>query len=381
MSGFWQLPAPATFLRRVSEDIREGNNVVIALPDHAPEGWSVALRASLSLPSLPRLEEIQPNGSAPIQALHQELGLGPCSTRTSVSDLCASGGFHGRLIHVYQFNAAAWASWLAFLNEYEDACRQFDLSQRTLFVATIQGDLAAQAPPPANLLRVHHWLDNVDGLNARLYAASLLSTSTLPSWQRQLAVALLSELALWDPEVIALGAQKTLAELLSPAVWLASLATARGWSAADDLKSPLARWRGVRQPFEGHPRTHSAWLALANRQESLAQRIWSAQVTAVFPLLERHRRAILSRYRGLLRVPWPTQFGTMIAQHEDLELNHIADQLCAQGSGGLRNLCHFVCWLRDLRNDLAHLTPVSPQRLLDTRFVDSMGNIQTTDDD
>lgn len=87
----------------------------------------------------------------------------------------------------------------------------------------------------------------------------LLSTASLPSWQRQLAVALVSELALWDPEVIALGAPKPLTELLSPAVWLASLAKARGWSSTENLKSPLAQWRGLRQPFEGQFRTHSAW--------------------------------------------------------------------------------------------------------------------------
>ena len=48
MTAFWNLPAPARFLRRVIEDLREGNNVVVALPDHAPQGWSTALRAALS---------------------------------------------------------------------------------------------------------------------------------------------------------------------------------------------------------------------------------------------------------------------------------------------------------------------------------------------
>lgn len=380
MNGFWQLPSPATFLRRISEDIREGNNVVVVIPHHAPEGLARALRASLSLLSVPRLEEIQPNGASPLAALHQELSLGPCSSYTSVVDLCASAGFHSRLIHVQQFTSATWPSWFRFLNEYEDACRHYELAHRTLFIATLQGELAVQAPPPANLLRVHRWLENVDTLNTRLYAANLLSGAPLPPWQRQLAVALLSELALWDPEVVALGASLPLADILSPATWLAPIATARGWSPADDLKSPLAQWRGLRQPFEGQPRTHSAWLAISGRGDMLAQRLWAGQISSLFPLLERHRRAILSRYRALLRVPWHGRFG-VISQFEDLELNHLADQLCAQGSGGLRNLCQFVSWLRDLRNDLAHLTPVPPQRLLDTRFEAQMGNIQTNDDD
>lgn len=380
MTGFWQLPAPASFLRRISEDVREGNVVVVAIPDHTPDGWPAALRASLALPSLPRVEEFQPNGSTPMQALHEHLNLGPCSPHASVSDLCANGGFHARLIHLRQFNPATWSSWSAFLNEYEDACRQFDLSQRTLFIATIHGDLAARAPRPANLLRVHRWMDSVDGLNARLYAANLLSSSTLPHWQRQLAVATLSELALWDPEVMTLGASKPLVEILSPGGWLAALAIARGWSPTDDLRSPLARWRGWRQPFEGQLRTHSAWLAMANRTKGLAHRLWAGQISVLFPLLERHRRAILSRYGALLRVPWHTQFVTVLYP-EELELNHIADQLRIQGSGGLRQLCDFACWLRDIRNSLAHLTPVDPQYLLDKRFEEIMGNLTVGDDD
>ena len=98
------------------------------------------------------------------------------------------------------------------------------------------------------------------------------------------------------------------------------------------------------------------------------------------PLIERHRRGLLHYYRGLLHVPWPTQSGT-ISKLEDLELNHIADQFRPHSSGGLSDVYGFVSWLRDLRNDLAHLTSVAPQRLLDPRFQSRMGNVLTSEDD
>lgn len=171
-----------------------------------------------------------------------------------------------------------------------------------------------------------------------------------------------------------------LQDLIAPIPWLSQLATARQWSPADDLKSPLAQWRGYRQLFEGHHRIHSAWLALAGRHEALEQRVWAGQVGALFPMLERHRRSLLARYKNMLRTPWLTQFGS-IQRIEDLELNHIADQFKLQSKGGLYNVYQFVCWLRDIRNDLAHLTPIPSKQLLDSRFESRMDNILVGEDD
>lgn len=378
---FWQLPEPARFLRTVVEDLRAGYNVVLAMPEHAPGGWITSLRAALSSASLPKLEGIQTDGLPPISAIHKALALGPCSSRATVSDLCDQAGFQGRIIHLQQFTPVAWQAWARFIEDYEDTCRHKELAERTLFVITLSGQLAIDAPAPANLLRIHGWLARMDGLNTRLHAASLLAANTQTHWQRQLAVAILAELALWDPEVVTLGASLSLAEILAPEPWLQKIAADRGWTVTDDLKSPVAEWRGLRQSFEGRHRTHSAWLALAGREEALAQRVWSGQVAALFPLLERHRRGLLKRYSGLLRVPWTTQFGKTITEIEDLELNHIADQLRPQSKGGLRDLYDFVSWLRDVRNDLAHLTNVAPQRLLEPRFQLKMDQILTNEDD
>lgn len=371
MTEFWPLPGPARFLRDVAEELRAGNNVVLGFPEHAPDGWLTALHVALSGLSLPRMEEIIPDGTPPLATLHAQLELGNCTTRASVTDICSIGGFQGRLLHVRQFTAENWPAWRAFLFDYEDACRHRTLAERTLFVATLLGHLAAHAPAPANLLRVHQWPGRVDGLNIRLYTATLLTDESMPPWQRQMAVAVLAELALWDPAVCDAGARRGLRGLLDPADWLAELGHARGWSANDDAASSSAEWRGHRQSFEGRSRLHSAWLALAGKKETLSQRVWNGQVAALFPLLERQRRALLKTHSSLLRVPWQTQFGR-IERIEDLELNHIADQFSAQRSGGLRDICEFVCWLRDMRNDLAHLTPVSAVRVLNERFQDRL---------
>jgi hypothetical protein len=221
----------------------------------------------------------------------------------------------------------------------------------------------------------------MDGLNIRLHAADLLGASNIQiPWQRQLAVATLAELALWDPEVVATGASLSLAEILEPAPWLTQLAAARGWSPSDDPQSVASQWRSLRQPFEGRTRTHAAWLALAGRSEALSQRLWTAQVAALFPFLERHRRGFIHCYRKIFKLPWSTKLGR-IDHVEDLELNHIADQFWSQGSSGLRDVARFVGWLRDIRNELAHLKPAPAALLLDQRFRSRMESFLTSADD
>ena len=302
-------------------------------------------------------------------------------TGPRVLDLCDNQGFRRRLIHVQRFTSTLWPAWSSFLVEYEDACRQLELPERTLFVVTLSGQLAINAPAPANLLRVHRWLDRMDGLNTRLHAADLLGASGIRTpWQRQLALATLAELALWDPEVVAAGASLPLAEILEPEPWLTQIANARGWSANEDPKLPPSQWRGIRQPFEGRPRTHSAWLALAGKSEAISQRLWTAQVAALFPFLERHRSGFLNCYRTMLKLPWVTKLA-QIDKLEDLELNHITDQFRPQSSGGLRDVYRFVSWLRDIRNELAHLKPAPAALLLDTRFQGRMENFLPSADD
>lgn len=67
------------------------------------------------------------------------------------------------------------------------------LAQRTVFLATLHGELGRYAPRQGNLLRVYHWGEWLDSLNIRLYAATLVAERDLPPWQKQLAVTVLAE--------------------------------------------------------------------------------------------------------------------------------------------------------------------------------------------
>lgn len=380
MSGFWQLPAPSRFLQDATDHLAQGHNVVITFPRHVPEGWLPRLRAHMRTLGLCPLETVAANGSHPAAAILNYLRVGVGPSKLRLSHLCEMAEFQGRIIYLSEHSDANWPAWRNFLMEYEDACRMCNgLAQRTVFLTSLHGELAAGAPAPANLLRVYHWHECMDNLNICLHAANLLADREFLPWQRQLAVAVLSELALWDPLVCEYGASRDFAEILEPQNWLAQLGNSRGWVPSLDRQQRNPDWLGYRQRFEGHDRWHSAWLALIGRNESLAVRVWNGQVSAIFPLLERHRRGLISIYGRILKVPWTTGYGT-IDQIEDLELNHIADQLDSQRSSGLRETAAFVRWLRDLRNTLAHLAPIPASRLLDHRFQSRFSDAEQADD-
>jgi hypothetical protein len=81
----------------------------------------------------------------------------------------------------------------------------------------------------------------------------------------------------------------------------------------------------------------------------------------------------------MFKIPWLTKRG-QIDYVEDLELNHIADQLRLI-SGRLRDAAHFVRWLCDIRNELAHLRPAPPVLLLDSQFQSRMETFLASADD
>lgn len=80
--------------------------------------------------------------------------------------------------------------------------------------------------------------------------------------------------------------------------------------------------------------------------------IWAAQVSVLFPLVERERRRLLDVYRGLWRMPHLRDDGKEIQHLEDLEIGDMAAQ--AWQVRALEIERRRLDWLRRVRNALAH---------------------------
>ena len=102
------------------------------------------------------------------------------------------------------------------------------------------------------------------------------------------------------------------------------------------------------------------------------ERIWAAQVSVLFPLVERERRRLLDVHRGLWRIPHLRDNGEEIQSLEDLEIGDMASQ--ARWVRTLEIEWRRLDWLRRVRNALAHNeivlwgTLVSPIALQITDF-------------
>lgn len=94
------------------------------------------------------------------------------------------------------------------------------------------------------------------------------------------------------------------------------------------------------------------------------ERIWAAQISVLFPLLDRERRRILEKYREYWRVPFQSRAGREIRNYVDLEIADMADQ--AKGMRGMRREIRNLYWLRRVRNALAHMKVVPWSTLVST---------------
>lgn len=102
------------------------------------------------------------------------------------------------------------------------------------------------------------------------------------------------------------------------------------------------------------------------------EHIWAAQVSVLFPLLDKQRRHLLESYREHWELPYirknsETGAEIEIIQYEDLEFGDMSRQAkAAEESGGvLGSKLPFFNWLRQVRNDLAHYKIVKWSTLKD----------------
>jgi hypothetical protein len=278
--------------------------------------------------------------------------------------LAIAPGFESWLVWVDGIDSSQWPAWCSFLEEYEAGCRQRPVHERALFCVAARG-LAALNPPKEEVaLSVRVWQAEVEPLDMFIYCWTLVRDRPWPQLHRRLAAALLAAVSVWDPRVAERLAQQPLDTLLKPQALLAEIARERGWGCVESNDYQLLWAHGMADRQDGLWRLHSAVLALHDPAVELRSRLWSAEVSAVWPFLEEFRRAVLERHRALLRLPHSTLGGRQITDWQDLELQHLASQL-AWHPAVPESTRVKLRRLASIRNRLAHLGVLEPSELMD----------------
>lgn len=397
---WWQLPRPAAFLDRVVGDLRQGKNVILALPEYAPTGLREALAVQVNNNnfwnwrpvSLPKNESVSDD---PVRLLFDRLALPPIeATKKNLFDglpktLQANTNLHpnpildvkalvncqefcGNVIWLEGLTENSWPNWQTFFEEYAEICQNRRELERSLFCIPLVGTLSTQVLSKAKktfsekTFSIRPWRGIVDRLDMQLYISSQMAHNGATNiLEKNIKIAMCAEIAGTDPELAKSLSKLSFEKLLAPFEMLKRMASKRGWN-EEQVTKP--QWHlGMLDDIEDTPLVHAAALAMQANQDSqneLLRRIWRGQVGVLFPFIEEQRVRLLEQLRPFLDVPLTTPFGTITDIH-DLEIGHIYYQV--------KNLPKphktepLLKSLKNIRDTIAHLEPISAAQLEELR--------------
>jgi len=359
-SYWWRLPGPSRLIGRIVDDLRDGRNVTLCIPDHLPDGLTRAVREELGESwawSTLRLEE--QCTLDPVSALYDRYitDAEPSAIRNA-STLATNPCIAGRIIWIEGLSSHTWPAWKRFLTEYQHVCLSRPLIERCTFCVPLPGKTALDPPVEDACLTNHYYRGVVDYLDIIMYTARVIQRGNLSALRHRLTVAVISSLAQWDPRVCDHFANEPLDSILDPGSSLKELAIHRGWSRTREQESLGNCWHlGMDERIDGKSLLHSAALALNDPTSEISRRIWNAEIGVLLPFIEEKRRGFLERYGKILRVPFQTSFG-VITDVRDLEIGHIDYQLASCGLAIDPDVRRLVAQLRQIRNALTHLEPI-----------------------
>ena len=362
----WDLPGPAAFLDDVLGAIREGANLVVQFPQHHLSGFGDAMRRSIRAGGELSFRELEATqaGAGPLEVVVQAQGWdGSEGFVQSATALANSERLAGCLCWVTGVAAAAWPPWRDFLRQFAFASRAHAAGSCGQFCVDVVGEGPVDGLTNDPMLRCAPWRDRLSRIDAALHLGRLWSRNGRPPLERDLRVAVASELAGYDLEFAEKLAGSPLASLLAPHELLRQEADRRGWKG----RMAANAWpTGRSDKWDGRQFEHPASVVAAAERDEIDRRIWRAELGVVFPALEERRIEIVRKMRHFLR-PMHTEFG-YVERIEDLEIGAILHQVRTSKQG--REWESRLENMNELRRALAHLEPVKAANLVGAGFVD-----------
>lgn len=362
---WWQLPNPNLFIDRVVQDLRDGKNVILRLPEHLPDGLSNAIQSGLGEGwDWHNISVREENVLDPVHFLFEHFvgEINPNEIRNART-LAQHENFSGKIIGLDGLTPELWPAWKKFLSDYDQPCRNIPKLYRTLFCVSLVGELALDPPEEDVSLSHQIWKGIVDRLDMMLFTSGLFQGKKMSDLQKRVAISVVTNLGLWDYEVSERLADEKIDNILKPFSVLEEIAAERQWF---DLSHNLSEtWcKGMTNLMEFEEKIHSAVLVdgVLDKTE-IERRIWSGEVGELLPFVEQRRHDLLKLLDGVLKVPFRTKFGEVIEDVKDLEIGHIEYQITEPCKRVKPDVQHLVRHLKAIRNSLSHLEIINPEIL------------------
>jgi hypothetical protein len=237
------------------------------------------------------------------------------------------------------------------------------------------GERSVRWGPQLTWLR---WSGAVGTLDVRMRMASdrAVEAGVSHPLHRLLLSATVLEVALWDAELAErlVGAGERGAT--DPFGVVEAHARVRWTTLPSTRAHSEAAWlAGWWDDWDGNPCWHSGVLAL-QAPEELSRRIWRAHMSCLFPLLESLRPRVAREVSHLLPADLHAKRGedfVLVDAATDLEWGGLRYYLQRSRSGRRHRAYRLIQEAQEIRNEIAHLEPVSPKLLRSGPLVDELG--------
>lgn len=336
----WDLPGARRFVNTACDLLRGGSSVVIQFPGRVPDGFDSAVAATLGntldVGSLVAT-------TSPLQDLARRYVQHPRHIGR-LQDLCEDPGFRGRLVRLNGLDSETWSAWCAFISAYAEMSRSRPLFGRSLFLVVLAGSPPPE-PPPADIgLACRSWDGLPDDVDLLLFATEQLREREDNPLLRSLVATTIARVAAWDFDTAAALVAQDYETIMDPRDLLREMAQDKGWAVDTPLDWSLGT---ASRTGSAHP----AHAALDDPPTELHRRLWSAQLSVLFPWIELRRHETVSanlfQVKRQMRAEGDSQ-GDPFA----LELGDLLRLFGRRGAS--RQVRKTVLLLREARNELAH---------------------------
>jgi hypothetical protein len=280
--------------------------------------------------------------------------------------------FQGKIIEIICANEDQLGQWVKFAKVFQRYSQSVEPSfNKTRLLIICKGrpsnSIRDASTVEEVLLDVMKWDGygrRIDGLLAS--ATSLLSRSQYSLdenvLERDLIESISSEIALWDDQLAAHLANKSISKLFEPLELLKEYAKDMGMSCSSSDDRNDAWSDGLLHNIDGREEWHSCALAAKDKKFEIERRVWKGQLSVILPYLEIERTILIENFKSKLTIPHRDKEGKIRATSwEELELGHISFQL-KQRQDEInkidRKILPAIKKFTETRNNLAHFKPI-----------------------
>ncbi|HQC14877.1 hypothetical protein [Mesotoga prima] len=359
-SDFWSLPNPSAFLKRIVDNsIIDGISTIIRFPKTFRKDFYDAIENSFQSIDVKFFSVNSKDAlvlDSPLTYLLKTYGKSVNRRNLpSMGSLSKVETLKNSVIFLRETDDQCWPKWCSFLDTYEVFSHSLPVNGRAKFVVPLFGSFDTLEGKIC--IRTVDWNDCIDDIDIMVFVSNIIRNRKLSQFQREIRIAIISSIALWDTEIAEDLASRELKEILNPVKLLKRIAEKRKWN-----DSKPAWVSGSEMAFKGKTAINSAFLASIDDERIIRKRIWQPLAQVLLPFIEEQRSKIVSLVENELMTPFETSFGK-IETVADMEINHIHHQIKDKKTvePEIRNA---VLHLVYIRNKLAHFAPVSYEDIL-----------------